>query len=413
MNKNKSKLYIAYLNTLTFSCVQMILYTTIPYIAEKTGVVTANIIGAISVGSLIFAFMGPFWAAKSDKLGRKRVLSFGMLGMTISFILIASLFIFNSSIPLSIKIAMVFASRIVYGLLASAIVPVSQAWQLDLISEAEHIKVLTRNSMCLNLGRILGPILILFKQVNFELIIYGATIWILTLATSCFLTSESEKKLIDPQNEIKIKDIINNWKESIKEALYPILLAMIFTSFIGILHTFLGHHLKEVLHIDGKGATILFAKIILVLSILALLVQQASIWLLKSKWIPRVLIGAGSLVTGSIVLMYSKDEQSIWISIFFISFATALIPPVYLSLISNSKKEKTKESVFGKKLGLASVAHSFGYAVGAGLIALSMKLHLIPEKAVVFFVSFTILALVFVLINRERKPSINLSVKES
>ena len=413
MNKNRTKLFIAYLNTLTFSCVQMILYTTIPYIAETTGVVTSNIIAAISIGSLIFSFMGPFWAARSDKLGRKRVLSFGMLGMSISFILITSLFIFNSSIPLSIKIAMVFASRIIYGLLASAIVPVSQAWQLDLIKESDHIKVLTRNSMCLNLGRILGPILILFKQVNFELIIYGATIWILTLATSCFLTSESEAAVTDPKNEIKLKDIINNWKLSIEEALYPILLAMIFTSFIGIIHTFLGHHLKEVLHIDGKDATILFAKIILVLSILALLIQQASIWLLKSKWIPRVIIGASSLVAGSIVLMYSKDEQSIWVSIVFISFATALIPPVYLSLISNSKKEKTKESVFGKKLGLASVAHSFGYAVGAGLIALSMKLHLVPEKAVVFFVSFSILALVFVLIKKHPTTVTNQSIRES
>ena len=413
MNNNRAKLFIAYLNTLTFSCVQMILYTTIPYIAETTGVVTSNIIAAISIGSLIFSFMGPFWAARSDRLGRKRVLSFGMLGMSVSFILIASLFIFNTSIPLSIKIAMVFASRIIYGLLASAIVPVSQAWQLDLIKESDHIKVLTRNSMCLNLGRILGPILILFKQVNFELIIYGATIWILTLATSCFLTSESETSSVDPRNEIKLKDIINSWKLSIKEALYPILLAMIFTSFIGIIHTFLGHHLKEVLHIDGKDATILFAKIILVLSILALLIQQASIWLLKSKWIPRVIIGASSLVAGSIVLMYSKDEQSIWISIVFISFATALIPPVYLSLISNSKKEKTKESVFGKKLGLASVAHSFGYAVGAGLIALSMKLHLVPEKAVVFFVSFSILALVFILIRKHPASGVNQSIKES
>ena len=70
-----SSLLIAYLNSLTFSCVQMILYTTIPYIAEKTGVVTANIIAAISVGSLIFSVMGPFWANKSDTFGRKKVLS--------------------------------------------------------------------------------------------------------------------------------------------------------------------------------------------------------------------------------------------------------------------------------------------------------------------------------------------------
>ena len=73
----------------------MVLYTTIPYIAEETGVVTSNIIAAIGVGSFIFSFMGPFWATKSDRLGRKRVLSFGMFGMALSFMLLASIFIFK------------------------------------------------------------------------------------------------------------------------------------------------------------------------------------------------------------------------------------------------------------------------------------------------------------------------------
>ena len=55
MRKAPWQIYIAYLNTLTFACVQMVLYTTIPYIAEQTGVLTANIIAAISAGSFIFA----------------------------------------------------------------------------------------------------------------------------------------------------------------------------------------------------------------------------------------------------------------------------------------------------------------------------------------------------------------------
>lgn len=401
MNSTRAQLAIAYLNTLTFSCVQMILYTTIPYISEQTGVATATIIAAISVGSLLFAGFSPYWATRSDALGRKKVLSFGMLGMGLSFILLSSLFIFNDTLSLSAKIAIVFLARIVYGLLASAIVPVSQAWQLDLIDEAEKIKVMTRNSMCLNLGRILGPVIILFKKVNFEFMIYGATIWILTLATSCFLTSTSALKNSSASQSLTFKEILRaqskKWKVSIHESLYPILLALIFTGFVGILHTFLGHHLKVTLDIRGDQATVLMAKIVLVLSLIALIVQQTSIWLLKSAWKPRVLIGSSSLVAGSFVLMQATSEAQIWFSVVLISFATALIPPAYLALVSQSKSAQ-KESVYGKKVGLASIAHSLGYALGAALIALSMKLHILSEAAVVMIVSLSIMVVVILMI---------------
>ncbi len=402
MSANRSKLAIAYLNTLTFSCVQMILYTTIPYIAEQTGVATSNIIAAISIGSLFFAVCSPYWATKSDRLGRKRVLSIGMFGMGLSFILLSSLFLFNQSLSVTVKVVMVFAARIIYGLLASAVVPVSQAWQLDLTDEDQRIKVMTRNSMCLNLGRILGPVIILFKKVNFEFMIFGATIWIFTLAIGCFMSSTSAVKNSDTQgSELSFIDILKEqsqkWKLDIKESLYPILLALVFTGFVGILHTFLGHHLKVTLEIRGDEATVLMAKIVLVLSALALIFQQASIWLLKKAWRPRVLVGAISLVIGSFILMKAASQSEIWIAVGFISLATALIPPAYLALVSQTKQE-SKTSVHGKKLGLASIAHSLGYALGAGLIALSMKLHVLSESAVVIIISLFILGVVAMLI---------------
>ena len=386
-------IYIAYLNTFTFSCIQMVLYTTIPYISEQTGVLTANIIAAIGIGSFIFSFMGPFWAAKSDKLGRKRVLSFGMFGMALSFTLLALIFIFNDELSLTLKVSLIYMSRILYGLLCSAIVPVSQAWQLDLFDNKDHLKVLTRNSMCLNLGRITGPILVLIKQVNFEFVIYSATIWIYLLAGFVFFTSSIKNSYEREIININFKMILEKWKLSIKESARPILLAMIFTSFIGILHSFLGHHIKTILDISGQEATLMFAKIILVLSIVVIMLQQLSIMLFASNWKPRVLVGSLSIVIGTYIMMVSDTELMIWVSIGFVSIATALIPPAYLSLTSNSKENSDKTNVFGKKLGLASVAHSLGYAIGAGLIAISMKMKMIPESYVVFFVSGSILIL--------------------
>jgi MFS family permease len=388
--QNSKKITLAYLNSLTFSAIQMVLYTTIPYIAEKTGVTTANIIAAISVGSLIFAFMGPFWAAKSDALGRGKVLSIGMLGMTLSFLLFSALFLLNTSLPLTVKIAMVFAARILYGLLASAVVPVSQAWQLDLIPNEDKLRVLTKNSMCLNLGRILGPILVLAKGVNFEMVIYASTLWLSFLAITVYLLRHSSTPQQGSTDRIELKEVLNRWKENFKESRNPILLALTFTAFIGILHSFLGHHLKTVLNITGQEATLLFAKIILFLSVVAVILQQLSVMVFKSRWQPRVLLGPTSLIVGTIIMMTGNNETSIWIAIAFIAVATAFIPPVYLSLTSESRHNSEKTNIFGKKLGLASVAHSLGYALGAGLIALSLKLHLVSNAFVVFLISFLI-----------------------
>jgi hypothetical protein len=247
--------------------------------------------------------------------------------------------------------------------------------------------------MCLNLGRITGPILVLIKQVNFEFVIYSATIWIYLLAGFVFFTSSIKNSYEREIININFKTILEKWKLSIKESARPILLAMIFTSFIGILHSFLGHHIKTILDISGQEATLMFAKIILVLSIVVIMLQQLSIMLFASNWKPRVLVGSLSIVIGTYIMMVSDTELMIWVSIGFVSIATALIPPAYLSLTSNSKENSDKTNVFGKKLGLASVAHSLGYAIGAGLIAISMKMKMIPESYVVFFVSGSILIL--------------------
>lgn len=388
------QLLIAYLNTMTFSCVQILLYTTIPYIADTTLLQTATIIGSISVGSFIFAGMGPFWAAKSDTWGRKRVLSLGMLGMGFSFLLLSALFLFNQELSMTMKVSMIYGSRVIYGLLASAVVPVSQAWQLDLIDTKDKMKVLTRNSMCLNVGRILGPILILFKQVNFEHIIYAATAWVFVLSVGCLLTSKTSVKIAAVATE-SLGSAWLQWKKLLRESVLPILLALIFTSFIGVLHSTLGHHLKVTFNIRGDEATVLFAKIVLAISLFSLVVQQSSQWIFKREWKMRLITGASSLVFGSFLLSFATTMTFIWVSLAFIATGLALIPAVYLALISHTK---VADNVTGKKIGFASIAHSLGYAFGAGMVAISMKLNIVSNMTVISFISIVTLVIVASLI---------------
>ncbi len=373
----------------------MILYVTIPFISEVSSISIGHIAGSISIGSLFFAFTGPFWASMSDRYGRKKIIGLGMTGLASSFLLLSSIFALNPHLDLETKITLIYLSRIIYGLLASAVVPVSQAWQLDLAPNKERIKVLTRNSMCLNLGRITGPILVLYKGVNFDELIYAYTLIILLLAIYEILTKEETTELVKGTHKIKI----SNYIELIKQSTLPIFLALIFTSFIGILHSTLGHHLKVLFNIRGDAATLFMAKIVIVISILGLITQfisQKSIKKIEilnkknnSRWKSMMFIGSISLITGAIILNSATATKDIWISVCILSVGLSLIPPVYLALISKKHKNAI-ENEYGKQVGLASVAHSLGYAVGAGLMALVLKLHLFSIGVAIVIVSIAI-----------------------
>lgn len=371
----------------------MILYVTIPYISEVSSISISHIAGSISIGSLLFAFTGPFWASMSDRYGRKKILGVGMVGLGTAFLLLSSIFALNPHLELNTKIALIYLSRLVYGLLASAVVPVSQAWQLDLYPNKDRIKVLTRNSMCLNLGRITGPILVLFKGVNFDELIYVYTAIIITLALYEIFATEEKNSWNKDAHKIKLE----NYVGLVKKSMLPILLALIFTSFIGILHSTLGHHLKTVFNIRGDVATIFMAKIVIVISILGFLTQFISQKTIKKqeasetksnfRWKAMMFVGSLTLILGAVILNNATVTRDIWIAVCILSLGLSLIPPVYLSLIS---KKSSSENEYGKQVGLASVAHSLGYALGAGLMALVLKVHLFSIGVAILIVSIAI-----------------------
>jgi len=378
--RNKVNISIAYINTFIFSCVQMILYVTIPYISEVSSISIAHIAGSISIGSLLFAFTGPFWASMSDKWGRKKVLGIGMVGLSLSFLLLSSIFALNPHLALTTKIVLIYLSRILYGLLSSAIVPVSQAWQLDLSPNINRMKVLTRNSMCLNLGRLLGPVIVLFKQVNFDQLIYVSTSIILVLALTELFSKQEINEEMQGQHNFSFK----NYKNLIKVSVHPIFLALIFTSFIGILHSTLGHHLKVIFNIRGEQATILMAKIVIAISLIGLFSQFISQKIPKTKWKWTLNAGSLTLLVGAFLLNAAVTLNDVWIAVCILGVGLSLIPPVYLALIS---KKNSNENAYGRQVGLASIAHSLGYALGAGIMALSLKMNLISITFAIILVS--------------------------
>jgi multidrug resistance protein len=136
---------IAFLTMLGFGIIIPIL----PYFAEKLGATSFQIgvlFASYNIMQLIFA---PIWGALSDRIGRKPLVAFGLLGFSITFIL------FGLAESYS---AMLFY-RILGGIVSAAAMPTVTAMVADLFPPQERAKGMGIIGAGIGLSFVFGPVI--------------------------------------------------------------------------------------------------------------------------------------------------------------------------------------------------------------------------------------------------------------
>lgn len=378
---------LGHLNTATFSALQMILFTLIPVLSEKASLSLASVVLSFSVGSFLFLWASPFWSARSDSWGRMKVLAIGMIGLTISTGLLVSLILTPASASAApwLNEITLWSSRLLYGLTASAIVPVAQALQMDLAPQEAPLKSMLSNSMSLNIGRALGPLYLLFGGAEHLLrLLEGAVVGALLLAfANIFFISKSL-----PQTEHSSSSSWRDWLSAFQGVRSLFVLALIFTTFIGILNFSLASILKSAFILSSTEASHLMAQVLLGSALFAVAIQAVGRKAFKNPWQGSLLIGAGGLLAGSVLLGAMASYGTMWGAIGLLSVGIALIPPSYLSLIASSSEGHH----LGRKTGLAAAANTLGYTLGGLVAAMTFKLSPLAMPGVLIVVVLLISA---------------------
>lgn len=386
--------YLANFNTITFSAVQILLFTMFPYIAESLNLSLSIVIGTFSLGSFLFLWSGPYWSSKSDFEGRMKILNIGMIGQFISFIMLFLLIIFANYLPESIIVTLLLISRIVYGLFASAIIPVSQALQLDLSVKEAYLKSMLSNSMSLNMGRMIGPIYVLINGDSPEGLMKGVLLWLVFIIGANYFCRNLETK-----QRLVLKEKLSFDRTLItKELKWIFLLALLFTSFIGTLHNTFGVHIQELFSLSAPETSILMAKFLLGSSIMAVVSQFMSKKLFNDPWQGPLLIGAFTLFCGAMGFALGTTNAQIWLSMMVVSIGIAMIPPAYLTLTTFFSPSIER----GKKFGMINAANTIGYTVGGIFTALTLKIFS-HNLALIITTSVLVSAIVLTIIVLQKK----------
>lgn len=354
--------WIAYLSCGTFSASQALLFVMYTVLAERMGLSLALVVACFSFGSFLFLWGGPYWALRSDIEGRSSILRLSQAGVLVS-LLILMVLLSDLELGPALSFGLLLFSRIIYGVLGSGVVPVSQALALDSTLAGQKLKAASTYSMFLNLGRMIGPVigLVLISISPFFIAMLFSLLFLILILFNKhpFPSPKSEGKSQLP----KLREI---WPKT-AEMKSAVGLALLTTIFLGILQSSLGAYLQNQYSLSAAESSHFMAKLLITAALTTVVVQLVMRSKLKNPWQGSLPFGASALLLGLILFLSFSGMLFLYAALIIMALGIALLTPSYTSAMSYFAGIEQ-----GKGSASLSAAHTLGYSIGGGLSALGL-----------------------------------------
>ena len=151
---NRKPIFALKLATLVIALGYSLILPVMPFYMENLGAGGRELGWLTAVYALAQTVCAPFWGALSDRIGRKPIISIGIIGYSIS------LFLFG----LASSFWTLFIARSLSGILSSATSVASLAYVGDSSSEEERSKNMSQLGASMSVGVMMGPLLGAFLQ---------------------------------------------------------------------------------------------------------------------------------------------------------------------------------------------------------------------------------------------------------
>lgn len=298
--------------------------------------------------SLMQLICAPLWGVLSDRIGRKPVLTLGVLGYAISLLMFG----------LATNFWMMFVARSLSGILSSATMPTAMAFIGDSASEKERSGGMGQLGAAMGVGVIGGPLLGGFlSEDSLSLPFFiGAGMAFVSFLLVIFVLPESHAPQPAGDSGFSLsRDVLRQTVLSPTGLLLLLIFVMSFglTGFQGIT----GLYVVDKLGFD----TTQVGAIWMVMGAMMIVVQGGLTGPL-TKWIgefPIILIGLAGGALGFIGLTLAANAVTTFLAVGLFTLAVALSGPVLNALISTLAGEQQ-----GTIMGLNSAAASLGKVVG-------------------------------------------------
>lgn len=322
-----------------------IIIPVLPFYAEQMGAGPTELGLLMAVYSFMQFLTAPIWGRVSDRIGRKPVIMIGITGLCLSFLLQA----------MATQLWMLFAARILGGILSSANMPTAMAYAADITTEENRGKGMGIIGAATGLGFVFGPAVGgIFSKMNLNLPFYlaAASSFITLILVFLLLKEPSGKKQVEKRATIR---------KAFEGPASVLFLMQLFISLSlsGLEATFAYFAAKK-----AGMDTIQLGYVFMIMGFASAFVQGGLVGRLTRKYGERLVIQGGILVSAIgfalILSVHSFTTAAMFLTLF--GMGNGVIRPSVSSLLT-----KTSTSGHGSSTGLLSSFDSLGRIIGPPL----------------------------------------------
>ena len=228
--------YILCSGVVIFAIGQSLLFIIVAPMARSIGLTEWQFGLTFSLANISLIVAGPFWGKKSDVIGRKPVFIIGLFGSAIGTLAMAGTLNMGlkGAVTTGGLLGMIFISRVLYGLTASAIYPSASGYIADVTDWNNRAKGMALIGSANAMGSILGPAIgggLAFMGALFPMYAAAVISIVGTLAAFIWLV-EPEQHQVRQQNKDTSKPALKFTDPRLRP--YMIMWASFFIIFISL-----------------------------------------------------------------------------------------------------------------------------------------------------------------------------------
>ncbi len=329
----------------------------LPFIAENfgaDGLMLGLLVASFSLMQFVFA---PFWGMLSDKMGRRPVLLIGILGTSLSFLILG----------ISQDLLLLFASRMLSGIFTAASLPTAQAYVADITEPKDRAKNYGLLGMAFGIGFAFGPALGGFLSQNSLLFpsLIAAGMSFLNFAGALVWLPETYK----PTGETKKGKLLDfgKLKYAIRHpSVGPLIVTFAVVSFafsgMEATYAFFGEQRAA---LTAQNVGLIFAMI----GVIIIIAQGGLTGIFARKIGERntLLFGLALAATGYLLISFASSFEMLMLFTGIMAFGFSLTFPTVNALLSMNVRPDEQGEIMGLNQGVSSLGRVVG-PVFAGLV---------------------------------------------
>ncbi|MBV13364.1 MAG: hypothetical protein CMC52_04665 [Flavobacteriaceae bacterium] len=374
---------------------QSTVFILIPSEVRNLGFTEFEVGLIFSISALAWMFFSPFWGRLSDKFGRGSIFLIGMLGFALSMGSFAAILISaqNLLLPLALVFPLLVFTRLINGLLGSAVRPAAGGRIADLTSPTTRSAGFARFDAGWQFGVVIGPVVVgvLLSLFNENLLAPFIFIALLGALIGFYNFKDMQGPAEHLDEDIKTK------LQFTDSRVWP---SLLIASFVGMANACLvltvALYTKDEIITNGESV---YSVVAIGFSIVALSGMFANLFIVDKFQIrPLNLIkwGCSIVLLSYLFLSQATSISSLYLALIMYGIGSGLVRPGNITILSLSVSKNEQ----GAASGWMGTVFPIGHLITPFTI---MPLYMMSPNFPYFLISFlALLLIIFILLNQKK-----------